>query len=303
MMNIMTKRQQAGLSLVELMVAVVLGMLLMLGVTQVFLGSKTTYVSNQELSQIQESGRFALDILTKDIRSADYKGQCLGIPVNHVATNPDVLWPLSAGAVQGWIKGGAPALLAISGDKSDGFFVQFAVGGRQEFTGASTNTYANPKISWDGGSLSSPLRKDDIAIISDGLGCDLFENDADSDDFIERKGTRNWSHDYVDDFELLRLGSLAYYVADDHGTPTLHRASYDYKLQKLDTHALVQGVEDMKLEYGVHIGGVTQYRAADSVAATDWVNVTAIRITLSLVASSGLQKEFSTLVALRNRLL
>lgn len=303
MMNIMTKRQQAGLSLVELMVAVVLGMLLMLGVIQVFLGSKTTYVSNQELSQIQESGRFALDILTRDIRSADYKGQCLGVPVNHAAASPDTLWSLPGGAVMGWLKGSAPASLSISGDDSDGIFVQFAVGDGQEFVGASTNTSANSKINWSAGSLTSSIKNDDVVVISDGLGCDLFKVTDSGDNSIEKADTPNWSHDYINDFELLRLQGLAYYVADDHGSPTLHRTYFDYDLNTVETHALVQGVADMQFEYGVHKSGVTQYRTADNVAANDWVNVTAVRVTLTLEASSGLQKQFSTLIALRNRLL
>ena len=76
MKSLINKQQQAGLSLIELMVALVLSMLLMLGVTQIFLSSKVTYTTNQELSEIQESGRFALDLLMHDIANTGYQGQC-----------------------------------------------------------------------------------------------------------------------------------------------------------------------------------------------------------------------------------
>ncbi|MCO6705108.1 PilW family protein, partial [Streptomyces sp. CHB9.2] len=54
-------RRQKGLSIIELMIALLLGLLLMGGVMQVFLSSRQTYQTNSALSQVQESGRFALD--------------------------------------------------------------------------------------------------------------------------------------------------------------------------------------------------------------------------------------------------
>lgn len=65
-------RQQQGLSLVELMVALVLGMLLMTGVIQVFLSSKQTYAANEANARIQENGRFALDFISRSARLGGY---------------------------------------------------------------------------------------------------------------------------------------------------------------------------------------------------------------------------------------
>lgn len=298
----LTKRQQAGLTLVELMVAIVLSMLLMLGVIQIFLGSKATYVSNQELSQVQESGRFAVELLSRDIRNAGYTGQCFGQTESHVAGGD--FWSRTEGAILGWKAGEAPAFVGAGG--AGGLFLQFAVGDGIGFEGASTNTVANSEINWSAG-VSSSLKANEIAVIADGLGCDLFKVAAVTDNSITKDGVSDWSHDYQSDFELLGFSSVAYYVKDDGGTPTLFRTYFDHSLSSKDSHALVAGVESINLEYGISNNqadlskvAIKEYVAADEV--TNWESVLAVRLVLNVKSSSGLEKEFSTLVGLRNRL-
>lgn len=302
MKGYLIKRQQAGLTLVELMVAIVLSMLLMLGVIQIFLGSKATYVSNQELSQIQESGRFAVELLSQDIRNAGYTGQCFGQTESHVAGGK--FWSRTEGPILGWKAGEAPAFVGAGG--AEGLFIQFAVGDGIHFVGASTNTAANSKIEWSAG-VSSSLKENTVAVIADGLGCDLFKVAAVTDNSITKDGASDWSHDYQIDFELLNFNSVAYYVKDDGGTPTLFRTYFDHNLGKNDSHALVAGVESIKLEYGVSNNqadlskvAIKEYVEADAV--TNWESVLAVRLILNVKSSSGLEKEFSTLVGLRNRL-
>ena len=64
--------RQRGLSIVELLVALVISMLLMTGVVQVFLSSKQTYASNEAASRLQENGRFALEFIAQSARHAGY---------------------------------------------------------------------------------------------------------------------------------------------------------------------------------------------------------------------------------------
>jgi type IV pilus assembly protein PilW len=75
-MNIHTfskmRRTQLGLSLVELMVAMALGLLLMTGVIQVFLSSRQTYAANEAMGRLQENGRFALEFIARSARMAGY---------------------------------------------------------------------------------------------------------------------------------------------------------------------------------------------------------------------------------------
>lgn len=67
------KRQQ-GLSLVELMVAIVISSLLILGVTEIFNRSFLADRDNTELTYMQESGRLALEIIGQDARRAGFQG-------------------------------------------------------------------------------------------------------------------------------------------------------------------------------------------------------------------------------------
>ena len=63
-----------GFSMVELMVAVVLGLLLTAAVLQTFVSLKRTYEFQEEFSRIQENGRFGIEFLSRDIRNADFWG-------------------------------------------------------------------------------------------------------------------------------------------------------------------------------------------------------------------------------------
>ncbi len=66
------RHKQQGLSLVELMVALTLGMVLMAGFLQIFMSVRSTYAANEASSRLQENGRFALDFLTRHARLAGY---------------------------------------------------------------------------------------------------------------------------------------------------------------------------------------------------------------------------------------
>ena len=63
-----------GFSLVELMVALVITLILLAGIGQIFLSSKKSYTIQGSLSRIQESGRYAVDVLSQDLRRAGYWG-------------------------------------------------------------------------------------------------------------------------------------------------------------------------------------------------------------------------------------
>lgn len=67
---IVQKRAAAGFTLVELMIALVLGLVIIAGVISVFLGNKEAYRTNEGLSQVQDSARTAFEYLVRDIRAA-----------------------------------------------------------------------------------------------------------------------------------------------------------------------------------------------------------------------------------------
>lgn len=67
-------KQQQGLSLIELMVAIVISSLLILGVVQLFSNSTASDRTNTAVARVQESGRVALEIIGADSRRTGYQG-------------------------------------------------------------------------------------------------------------------------------------------------------------------------------------------------------------------------------------
>jgi type IV pilus assembly protein PilW len=66
-------RRRAGFTLVELMVALVIGLVLTLVVAQLFLGSRRTFATTDDVSRMQESMRFAGQILTRTAHQAGFR--------------------------------------------------------------------------------------------------------------------------------------------------------------------------------------------------------------------------------------
>lgn len=65
---------QRGLTLIELLVALVMGLVLLAGVATVFLATKETYRVQEAVARVQENGRFALALLTRDLRFGGHRG-------------------------------------------------------------------------------------------------------------------------------------------------------------------------------------------------------------------------------------
>jgi len=64
----------AGLTLVELLVAMTIGLVLIVGATQVYVDSHAAYAVNETTARLQENARYAMSVLDPDIRMAGYWG-------------------------------------------------------------------------------------------------------------------------------------------------------------------------------------------------------------------------------------
>lgn len=67
-----THHRQGGLSLVELMVAVSLGLFLVAALGYIFMGSRLSFMGTDAGARIQETGRFVMDALERNIAEAGY---------------------------------------------------------------------------------------------------------------------------------------------------------------------------------------------------------------------------------------
>ena len=70
--------RSAGLSLIELLVAVTIGLVLLFGATQVYVDSSKTYAINESTARLQETTRYAMSVLEPDIRMANNWGLVKG---------------------------------------------------------------------------------------------------------------------------------------------------------------------------------------------------------------------------------
>jgi type IV pilus assembly protein PilW len=93
---------QGGFSLVELMVAMALSLVLLAGVVAVFASSRATYETTDRLSHIQDSGRFALGSIARDLRSAGYLGCARSAQLTNALNTPTALLWNFALPVQGF---------------------------------------------------------------------------------------------------------------------------------------------------------------------------------------------------------
>ena len=79
--KLISVRCQAGLTLLELMISLSLGLLLLTGIGTIYVGSNQTYRVQEQNARIQESGRYALEVIGRSVRQAGY----MDLPVSPVA--------------------------------------------------------------------------------------------------------------------------------------------------------------------------------------------------------------------------
>jgi len=106
MNNSMLKRQtqttqQHGVTLLELMVAMAVSSFIMLGISNIYLSTKKSYVIHDEFSRIQENGRYATETLSTNIRNAGFfgcsSGQGLGAVTNGLNQTQNSPWNFETG--------------------------------------------------------------------------------------------------------------------------------------------------------------------------------------------------------------
>lgn len=105
--SLQKERKQAGVTMVELMVALAVGSFLMIGAVQIYNQSRQAFVVNESIARVQETAQFAMDTIEADLRMASNWGQNSrplavegrsidGVPNPKSLTAPDVCgddWP------------------------------------------------------------------------------------------------------------------------------------------------------------------------------------------------------------------
>lgn len=94
------RKCQSGISLIELLVSLLLGMFLSAGIVVTYLESKRNYAAEEQMASIQENGRYSLNLLKRELMLAGFFGGYLApeeISVTAVGTDcASSNWALSA---------------------------------------------------------------------------------------------------------------------------------------------------------------------------------------------------------------
>ncbi len=321
------KHKQRGLSLVELMIALVLGLVLSAGVFQVFTNSSQTYQLSDSLSNMQENLRFAVGRLQYETRMAGYRGCLIGRPFNNLDTGGTGYDASLYGgqAVAGWEAAGTDLEDAYTNDDfagaanltqaaagatlpadlngrvlpgSDVLVVNNATIANVTLTG---NPGANANTIVTDGSSGIPAGKIIMAVTSDCSGGDIFQktNAANSASLTKGSGqdpgnqtpvNNGFNAAYDNQATIYEFTSTAFFIGTGlSGDPSLFMRRLDAG-DPFGEVELVEGVENMQVLYGVtNPGGetVVNYVSADSVA--DWADVASVRIGLLLRSDDGVQ--------------
>lgn len=69
----MNAKTQNGLSLIELMIAITIGLVLMLALTQVYMSGFYTRRTQDDMAEVNETTRFSFDLLSRELKKAGFR--------------------------------------------------------------------------------------------------------------------------------------------------------------------------------------------------------------------------------------
>lgn len=320
-----TPRQQAGFSMVELMVAVTIGLILLAGVSSILVSTKKTYTTQDSNARLQENARIAMLILTRELRNAGYTGcnndsNNITNVLNGGASSFDYdLGTLFEGAdgsesTLKWhpsTKTVASTLLDASNNPitpragTDMFMVRGAESAGSLNLITKMNNQAAQISIQDG----SGIVAGEILILSDCSSTDIFQatdntGGSSQDNIIHNTATSEvpgnrkldngakLSKTYDNDAQLMRFKSTIYYIATGaSGEPALFRRKVSTS-GTFTTEELVEGIENLQVLYGVDSGTdrvADSYVKADAVGDSNWGKVVSVRFGIISRALANLQ--------------
>lgn len=310
--------RQGGFSLIELMVALLIGLLVVAAAGTIFISNRQTYAATETMGRMQENGRIAFELMARELREAGASPCGANVPIANVLRNPGAAGDLTAsGGLRGF-----PGNQEVGGvgEVEFGAGVGDRVAGTQAISFRSmgnsgvTVTRHNPASAViHTGGVPHDFQAGDILMICDFSQASVFEanNVGGALQIVHHRGNSSYpgggnfckslsfpvdvnceerprdGKQYADNATIARLSNTVWYIGNNsRGGRSLFR-----KQTSRDAEEVTEGVNDMRFQYLV--SGTSSYRDAGAVTpASQWGEVAAVQVELDLRAAEG---------ALRNR--
>ena len=328
-------RREQGLTLIELMIALVLGLFLVGGVIAVVVANSQAYRTNEGLSQVQESSRTAFELLARDLREAGATGCGNGV-VTNVLNGGGGNW-LNWTGVRGY-QGGEAAPFATIGtgvaqrvNGTDAILVQRISGTGHNVVAHNTGVgggAANFQIN----SPTTLINDGDILLVCDPTRAVVFQaqnyNSSNTTIVFNTGGSESPGNcskylnppasagacgggtvnpPFGPNSQIMAPTGTFWYIGNNgraaEGGRSLYRTTFGGA-----TEEVVPGVTDMQLSF--RDGTANTFGTAPG----SWDNVTAVEVTLTTtsldarvstdpgVNDGRLQRSFTSIVGIRNRI-
>jgi type IV pilus assembly protein PilW len=297
---------QRGLTLVELMIAMLMGLIVIGGVLGIFIANSETHRRTDDLARVQENARASVQFMGRAMREAG--GNPCGLPpalglIFHTADAPASKW---------WTGGDDFTAAFIGYEKGNGFPANGSVqmvGGSDALVTVSGNDFVKAVTSDNppSGAMDVPssngLAAGNIlfACSTDkGRGV-IFEAGAVSGSSVGRKAPFDGQVNTMRVTALGKINAEAWFVGKNgrEGT-SLFRAFIGDNGQPEE---IASDVSDMQITY--LLPNANGYVDASSIAQKDWPAVIAayIELTVSRKATNGtaIERKVGLTVNLRNR--
>ena len=253
-----TARHQRGLSLVELMIALAISVIISLGVVNLFLQTKVSFMQDEEISRLQENGRWALRYVSRELSMTGFYGS-----VVNGATISSTLAVASDCGV-GWTLDTASAIEHLNNATDTLVTTTYACLGAGEVVPGTDilvvrRTKDSPAMT-DGNVLSGPENNAVYLRLGQfgSAGALVRGSDLTLADKTAGSGVDAW--EYQPQILFVRPWSS---TAGD-GIPTLCTKKITRDLATLkvgDADCLVEGVENLQIEYGLDTSSPPDYTA------------------------------------------
>jgi type IV pilus assembly protein PilW len=281
---------QSGFSLIELMVALTIGLLITAGLTTLYVNTSGSYSELEKTSRQLENGRYAMQILSDEIQHAGFYGEyyklalppaALPDPCSTVLADLQNALPLP---LQGY---DAPAISPITCLNSANFKsgTDILVVHRAETTPPLSTTPVSNRVYIQANASQVEIQLgNEIDFVlgadkADSTPATIFKKDG-----VTAAAIRHYHvHIYFISPCDVMGGNGICDATDDGGKPipTLKQIELQSG-PSMSTVSLVQGIENFQIEYGIDTSGdgVPDNYVSAPADTTAWSNVTALRIHL-----------------------